>query len=254
MSLKEPAAIMADPRVHKLLAQITDAMALLLKYCDVGEKAVHDEIARSYREIEAPEAEGSTSDPLTLAERNLLGRMLTYWRTMPMYVDDEGSPIPLPLEGDHLSMEALFAEAVKGDRSDLSGINAAKAVRVMLGMTLDTNADGHYYPKSYSFKVRADTRAGAVLNLAYLAEFSGTAAHNAYKGQGGRFSAVARVQGLPADQLPLVKAALDEQGGQFLIEMDAFIESKKAIGNVDGELRDIGIGMYFLDTPHEASD
>lgn len=245
---------MTDQRVLKLLAQITDAMALLLKYCDIDEKTVHDEIARSYREIVAPAAEGSTTDPLTLAERNLLGRMLTYWRTMPMYVDDEGSPIPLPPEGDELSMETLFAEAAKGDRSDLSGIDAAKAVRVMLGKTIITNAAGEYYPKSYSFKVNADTRSGAILNLAYLAEFSGTAAHNAYKGQGGRFSAVARVQGLPADQVPLVKAALNDQGGQFLIEMDAFIESKKAIGNVDGELRDIGIGMYLLDAPHEPSD
>jgi len=244
---------MTDQRVHRLLAEISDAMTLLLKYCDVDEQTVHDEISRSYREIDAPAAEQDASDPLTLAERNLLGRMLTYWRTMPVYVDDEGMPRPLPAEGDTLSMETLFAEAAKGDRSDLSGIDAAKAVRVMAGKTLGTNDDGLYFPKSYSFKVNSDTKAGAVLNLAYLAEFAGTARHNAYKGQGGRFSAVARVQGLPVDQLPIVKAALNEQGYQFLVEMDAFIESKKAIGDFDGELRDIGIGMYLLDAPHETS-
>jgi hypothetical protein len=245
---------MTDQRVHKLLAELTDAMALLLKYCDVDEQQVHDEIARSYREIDAPEVEQSASDQLRLAERNLLGRMLTYWRTMPVYVDDDGSPRPLPLDGDEVSMRSLFDEASKGDRSDLSGIDADKAVRIMLDRTIATNDNGEYYPISYSFKVNSDTRAGAVLNLAYLAEFAGTASHNAYKGQGGKFNAVARVQGFPVEQLPIVQAVLNEQGYQFLIEMDAFIESKKAIGDFDGELRDIGVGMYLIDAPHEISD
>ena len=249
----ETAELMPEQRVYKLLAELTDAMALLLKYCDVPEQHVHDEISRSYREIDAPEAEQSTSDQLRLAERNLLGRMLTYWRTMPVYVDDAGSPLPLPLEGAQLSMHTLFNEAAKGDRSDLSGIDVEKAVRLMLGRTIALNDAGDYYPISYSFKVNTDARAGAVLNLAYLAEFAGTASHNAYKGQGGRFNAVARVQGFPVEQLPIVQAALNEQGYQFLIEMDAFIESKKAVGDFDGELRDIGVGMYLIDAPHEDS-
>jgi hypothetical protein len=244
---------MADKRVYKLLSELTDAIALLLKYCDVPEQHVHDEISRSYREIDAPESEESTSVQLRLSERNLLGRMLTYWRTMPLYVDDDGTPLPLPLEGSPVSIQTLFDEAAKGDRSDLSGIDPEKAVRVMLGRTLAANDAGHYYPISYSFKVNTDARAGAVLNLAYLAEFAGTASHNAYKGQGGRFNAVARVQGFPVEQLPLVQATLNEQGYQFLIEMDAFIESKKAVGDFDGELRDIGVGMYLIDAPHEDS-
>jgi hypothetical protein len=246
---------MTDQRIDKLLADLSDSIALLLKYCNVDEQRVREEIARSFQEVDAPDADGMDAEPITLAQRNLLGRMLTYWRTKPAYVDDEGTPSPLHIDGEAPSLTTLLAEATEGDNSDLGSLDVNKCAELLeLGQAVARDDDGAYYPIKFSYLVNTSTKSGAIANLAYLTEFAGTCAHNAYKGQGGRFLAVARVQRLPEDQFPMVQAMLDEQGYNFLTEVDAFIESKKTKGDSDKTLFDIGVGMYLLKTPHNPDD
>jgi len=243
---------MNDTRVMELMQEVTDAMALLLSYCNVDEDTVHDAVAKSYRNVDPAEVSLESTTPFRLAHRNLFGRMLSYWRTLLAYVDESGAPRPLPAAGPEPSLETLYAEAAKNDTSDLSGVEPSEVAEILRKHnTVALDSDGNYVPISYSFKINTDTRQGAISNLAYLAEFASTAKHNAYKGQGGRFNAVARVQGMAVDQIPILKAMLYNQGYQFLTEVDAFLESKKSTGGDPATLRDIGVGVYLIDQPHK---
>lgn len=242
---------MPNARVLQLMQEITDALALLLSYCNVDEGTVHEAVAKSFREVDPEEVSLEPSTPLRLAHRNLFGRMLSYWRTLLAYVDETGLPRSLPASGPEPSMESLYADAVKNDSSDLSGIEPSEVPELLLKhRSVKKDKDGNYYPIEYSFKVNTDTLTGAISNLAYLAEFAGTAKHNAYKGQGGRFNAVARVQGMPVDQLPLVQAMLRNEGYQFLTEVDTMLESKKDTSRDRAELCDIGVGLYLIVQPY----
>ena len=68
---------MTDKRIDKLLADLSDSIVLLLKYCNVDKRRIYDEISRSFQEVDAPGANRMDAEPITLAQRNLLGRMLT---------------------------------------------------------------------------------------------------------------------------------------------------------------------------------
>lgn len=243
---------MTDPRILQLMQEITDTVALLMSYLHVDEDIVHEAVSKSFQKLDKTDVLSEQEAPFRLAHRNLFGRILSYWRTLLAYVDESGTPRPLPATGPEPSMETLYAEAAKNDPSDLSGIEPSEVPDILLKhKSVKKNANGEYYPIEYSFKLNANTRQGAVANLAYVAEFASTARHNAYRGQGGRFNAVARVQGLPVDQLPIVQQMLKNEGYQFLTGVDAFLESKKATGQNSEELRDVGVGIYLIDLPHK---
>jgi len=246
---------MTDNPVINLLNKLIDSMVLLLKYCDIDEQTVHESITRSYANTVIPTPEKPKSPPLPLAHRNLLGRILSYWRTKATYVDEEGEPRPLPRRGPDPSFESLLNQAASDGGSALMDLTPDIAADLLVShKSAELNAEGHIFPIAYYFRTNSDTLAGSISNLAYLAEFAGTAAHNALGGQGGRFNAVARVQALPAEQVPVINAKLMDQGSKFLISVDSFMESMKCTDETIPNLRNVGIGMYLIDEPHEPSE
>jgi hypothetical protein len=240
---------MSDARAIELVEQISDSMATLLVSCEVDEQDVHDAVTRSFRKVQALKREPVEATRYSLAHRDLFGRMLTLWRS-PDYTDKDAKPLALPAIGPKPSMATLLELAAKGDTKILADLDPMAVADILVThKSAAVNSDGLYYPTGYSFNFYTDGRASALLNLAYFAEFGTTNTYNAVN-RGGRFNRVARVQALPASQVPLVKRWLRKQGRDFLLRIDAYMESLKVKSSDQDDLRDVGVGLYYLEQPH----
>jgi len=241
---------MTDAR-QRLLAKFADAATVVTKQCGISLDDIVRAFSDSYNRVEIPPTTSpAESGLMTVKQRNLFARMISVWRRRSEFVDEDGEPILLPASGAALSLVSLFETAAASDAAGTAGATPAVAIATLESHgAIHRQEDGRYALTATAFVVNANTSAGAVSNLSYLAEYAGTIAHNAYGGQGGRFNRVARTVGFPENKLPVVVAMLEERGTIFLQQVDQFImKEKENAGDVSGK-RKVAVGLFLIDEP-----
>ena len=171
--------------------------------------------------------------------------ILATWYQDPQYVDDHADPLSVPLDGKSPSVRALF-DATRRDRAYGDAEFKELARRLEAHGSIERLDSGQYRPIKRTFAVNAMGPAMIAL-LARLAGFIETVAFNAE--QGGRFERIAKVSGFPADAVPLVIAALEDEGMQFLEQIDGVLESKRDASKSAGGTgtKELGVGVYLLE-------
>lgn len=246
---------MSQSLISQLLKRAIDSLVVMTKACDIPEAEVHDAVAKSYAEITLPESgdEHDDAPAFSIPHRYVLGHMLTIWRNHPDFVDDSGSPAPLPLEGPLFSMEALFERAKAASTGDLTNIDAFSAAETLVSHHSAAIDDkDRYYPTAYGIRFLGDRNERGMANLSYFGEIGGTTAYNVLAPPGeGRLLAVARARRLPSELLSVLRAKVTSAAWSFLSSIDAQMESINTGSTGSDDSRDVGIAIVFIDEPHE---
>ena len=242
---------MIDSTFKSTLLALTDALVVFTKQAGVSETEFHQAVSESYARVEVDMPSAEPGSTISLDHRNLFGHILSVWHNDAVYLDEKGNPLALPKDASSgPSFTALFQEGLSAKPPTTGSIDAATALDVLCTHeSIRCEEDGRYLPVSTSFYVNRIPGVGLLASLAYVAEYAATMAVNARPDDETRFVRVARTQNFPARNLPSINAMLLEEGLQFLQEVDAFIERESADRTEDDELRDVGIGLYFLNEP-----
>jgi len=232
-----------------VLKRLTDALTIVTKYCEITPAEIEAAFKASYESISIPAKPSVSPEPLQPAIRAFIGSMLNAWNNNSQFVDEEGRPIPLPKGGPNVSIETLFRLVNRSTTEDIADFDADQALQILTDhRVVEPDADGNYRIVRRYLRVNTARGAGATSQLAYIAEFAETVAHNTWEGQGGRFCLVARVGGFPKSKMPLINSMLENQGMQFLEHIDKVIEEQKSASPSPEDAGiSVGVGVYLLE-------
>ena len=211
--------------------------------CSVGRVSVATGMTR--REVEQIldvwAKDDGTSDRSRLAR---IARLLTGWSTDPKYVGPYGWPIDVPFELSGDEHKASFVEIVRrfcGNTSAQSMLNELLNVQAVSRteaglLRLENRA---YIPEALTNESlnRLSTVVSNVIQ---------TLDHNleVEREEDGRFErTVAADHGLSARLIPKLSTFLQDRGGEFLEELDAWMAAHPP--GADEERLGVGVGVYL---------
>ncbi|MEO0422499.1 MAG: DUF6502 family protein [Pseudomonadota bacterium] len=194
--------------------------------------------ASRQRDILAGE-ESPTGDRVHSAARVLMG-----WHTDEAFLDEQGGPLTLPMEGE-LSFTSLYKRYSGADipltamLKELMSVGAVKreddgALRPLTRYFQPESTDPH-----------AIERAGLV-----LADLGTTVRHNIYREDPAqsRFEGRAWSAEIPLKHAPAFRAFLEERAQTFLEDVDAWLIAHENSNDANEESVRIGAGAYEIHT------
>jgi hypothetical protein len=174
-----------------------------------------------------------------------MSRVLSGWHQDSEYLDKDGNPLVIPIEGPTPS----FAALVKRYGGDVPTITIMRELD-RVDAVLISRAGGSDTIEVLRRNYRLDTvepesllRAGSVLE-----DIGTTVTHNLYRDsdEGSRFEARASNVALPSSSVPAYDAFVREQGQEFLERIDTWLtEHEAADGNSEKTMR-AGVGLYWI--------
>lgn len=188
---------------------------------------------RDLLEAEAPAASSKTTDAT---------RLLSGWHQDPAYLDPTGGPLPLPLTGENPSFHSLF-EAYGGDTPEQTLLKELRNA----GSVKDDDAGRVTAARRYHMPGRLDEGGLRFLGT-NLYDHANTLANNV-----GGDDTPKWLEGFAVDDhidpaaVEEFRAFLDERGQQFLEEVDAWLDRRRANANdPDTTPVRLGIGVYAI--------
>ena len=178
------------------------------------------------------------------------GAIITTWRRDSDYVDNEGEPIPLPLSGADISVEALYERVCSVHADIAAGRTFDESLqRLTSHNVVQQGDDGMFRLVADYFRVNQEGSTSAVNQLDYISRFVSTSAYNVLNsGPQGRFQRAANVRNFPVSQLPVLNRMVREHGMDLLTRIDSFLEeSADAAPDNRRSLAGVGVYMYVND-------
>lgn len=170
-------------------------------------------------------------------------RVLTGWFTDEQYVDANGAPLPVPVEGPGSSFESLCRRYV-GDVAPSTMLKELKHV----GAVVDDGDDKvvatmrTYMPRQ--FDAVQILSAGSALE-----DLGKTLAHNLYHDADDmpKFERRATNTRVRAAALPVFQAFLEAEGQAFLERVDTWLSANEAGDGSDEVTVRLGLGAYWIE-------
>ena len=171
--------------------------------------------------------------------------VLTAWHLDPQFLDADGKPALLPLEGDGATFAALLRRCGAGDvrpSTLLKELSAAGAVRKTSDGRLEA-LQRIYIPHTMDEEV---IRLWGTI----LADIATTCTHNLTHNAKtpARFERAAVNDRVRASALPEFRQFLNQEGQAFLERLDAWLtahEARDDAGSAEATIR-LGVGMYHV--------
>jgi len=228
------------------IERIAEALAFLLRLADISPAEFAGLLAR-FDNAKVDFASGELGDSSLDEDAVILATgVLAAWYQDSKYVDEVGDPLPLSMDGAPPSVRGLFDQVSGGGQRVPDTVANDIVERLITHDSLQQLPNGQYTPLKRTFSVNAK---GPAMNamFARLAGFVETVAFNAK--HGGRFERTAKVKSFPAEAVPLVIAALQESGMQFLEQIDSVLEKhrEQAVPGQASQTKEIGVGVYLLE-------
>lgn len=231
-----------------VLRRLADALAIVFGYAGLPQDKVLAAIAEGMGAAKLPAEASLLALHSTEDQLEVYAAMITIWWTSPKFTSESGQPIVLPVSGSEASIETLLAAALRVNsqvRETFDPVDVA--ARLVATGNAQPTEDGGVRVLQRGFQFRQDAQLSALLDLARVADFATTVAHNAYDSQGGRFERVARVKNFPVSKIPIVNQRLKDHGMSLLEDIDSYIENERGdLPTEPTEVTEIGVGMYML--------
>jgi hypothetical protein len=196
------------------------------------------------RELDLIDGIDSGEDNDELEHVRHASRLLLGWHTDRHFVDSDGRPLPLPVDGqspDFTDLYERYSGKVVPLTSMLKELISVGAVEEL--------PDGRVVARARSFIPQPiDPTALFRVGLA-ISDLATTASHNLYSGgrKRLRFERFATNQLVPARDVPAFQDFLAAEGQAFLERADDWLSSREQ-SDADDTVR-IGVGVYQILTP-----
>jgi hypothetical protein len=174
-------------------------------------------------------------------------QILSLWHLDPEFLDREGLPVPLPLEGDRASFAQLLRKSGAGDVRPITVLRElldAKAVRKLEDGRLEALAR-NYIPKPTDEQLIR-------LWGTVLADVADVYVHNMSRRPRSptRFERAAKNTRMPLSAAPAFREFLEREGQAFLERADAWLAENAAADDHADEKEPttrMGVGVYHID-------
>jgi hypothetical protein len=172
--------------------------------------------------------------------------VLSAWHQDPEFLDANGQPAPLPLEGEERSFAALLRRCGAGDvrpSTLLKELLASQAVR--------QRPDGRLEPLKRSYIPQSMDEQLVLLWGKRMTDLARTSGHNlmSYPDSATRFERAAVSDRIDASALPEFRRFLEREGQAFLERVDAWLTEHQARNGesdkVHAPIR-LGAGLYHI--------
>lgn len=171
--------------------------------------------------------------------------VLSAWHLDPKYLDAEGRPLPLPVEGEAPSFSALLRRCGGGDvrpSTMLKELRSAGAIRKL--------SDGRYEPLQRMYIPHQMDEQLIRLWGTVIADVATTYLHNLTRTgrTPPRFERAAVNDSIPADAVPEFRKFLEEEGQAFLERLDRWLTAHEVrdAGESSGKTVRLGAGVYHI--------
>jgi hypothetical protein len=167
------------------------------------------------------------------------------WRRDSRFLDSQGLPGSLSVEGDEVSFLTL-CEAV----SARSGHQDVLATLLELG-AVDATADGRVRPLTPTFLLGGGSTSIAIDGvLKQIVAFLRVIDHNTRRDSAAslrpRFERMCTVP-VASELLPVFERTVRERGQEFIDGLDEWLERHRQSASVSGSYSEVGVGAYFVD-------
>ena len=196
-----------------------------------------EEVCRS---LEAPRHRG---DPHRLGFVADLPHVIARWHQDEDYLDPEGSPIPLPLEGSGRSLTALIARA-------LPSADPARVLEILTDLRAVRRHGKRFLPTGRQLFLNAQRPAALAHGLSALLGMLRTVEHNLSVTPDRRlFERTAINPRFPRSALPRFHREFARRATEVLWDVDVDMGREEAKPRA-GKMMRLGVGLYvFDDTP-----
>jgi uncharacterized protein DUF6502 len=172
--------------------------------------------------------------------------VLSAWHQDPDFLEANGQPAPLPLEGEKVSFAALLRRCGAGDvrpSTLLKELLAAQSVR--------QRPDGRLEPLKRSYIPQSMDEQLVLLWGKRMTDLARTSGHNLTCSPDGptRFERAAVSDHVDASALPEFRRFLEQEGQAFLERVDAWLTEHQARNGEPDEARApirLGAGLYHI--------
>jgi hypothetical protein len=170
--------------------------------------------------------------------------VLTVWFSDAAYLDADGKPRPLPLEGGAISVASLVRSVDRevDPREVLAYLVRTGAVR---------RKGKHYVPRTRAVVLRGVRGPDYFHTLHVLTHFLGTLEHNLQPRRTvrGRFERYVANPHFPVSQLEPLYTFLERQGEEVLPRVDLYMHQRERLCQPGERTVRIGFGIYIFEDP-----
>jgi len=170
--------------------------------------------------------------------------VLTVWFSDAAYLDADGKPRPLPLEGASTSVASLVRSVDREahPREVLAYLVRSGAVR---------RKGKHYVPRMRGVLLRGVRGPDYFHTLGVLINFLGTLEHNLKPRRTvpGRFERFVANPHFPVSQLEPLYAFLQRQGEEVLPRVDLYMHQREKLSQPGERTVRVGFGIYIFEDP-----
>ena len=170
--------------------------------------------------------------------------VLTVWFSDAAYLDADGKPRPLPLEGGSISVASLVRSV---DRE----VDPREVLAYLVRSGAVHRKGKYYVPRTRAVVLRGVRGPDYFHTLHVLTNFLGTLEHNLQprRAARGRFERYVANPHFPASQLEPLYTFLERQGEEVLPRIDLYMHQREKLCQPGERTVRIGFGIYIFEDP-----
>jgi len=200
------------------------------------------------RDVRLLRNRAESSEPPAPVHTSKASQILSLWHLDPEFVDREGHPLPLPLEGEHASFAQLLRKSGAGDVRPITVLRElldAKAVR--------KRDDGRVEALTRNYIPKPTDEQLIRLWGTVLADVADVYVHNMTRSprSPSRFERAAKNNRVPLSAAPAFREFLEREGQAFLERADAWLAEHAVSDDDAGKKKEpttrMGVGVYHID-------
>lgn len=233
----------AETSNDALLGQLFRSLGRVLAATGVSLECIENQLSELVTQAASTEVPGQAVH-LGGAQRECM-ELLCLWRREPQFLDQNGLPLALPLEGDDRSFTTLCRLARARSRP-------ADLVEVLSRFgAISFDSVGNVVPATPTFILGSLAKQSVVAPDGVLKQLTGfvrVLEHNLLRvphGERPRFERACSVR-VASELMPIFEQYLAERAQVFVDSIDEWLERQRVVPSKSGVTAEIGAGAYFL--------
>jgi hypothetical protein len=225
----------------RLLLAIVECFVRILARCGSTAEEIVGAVIHACERIPRSWAERARRVPREMSEAS---HVLTLWFTEATYLDPDGKPRPLPLDGGSMSVASLV-------RSVDPQLDPREVVEYLVRTGTVHRHGAHYVPRKRGVLLRGVGGPDYFRTLRVLKNMLGTLQHNVQpKGTTpGRFEFFVENPNFPVSQLEKLDAYVRSLGEEMLPRIDLYMRQREKDRQPGEPTVRVGIGVYAWQDP-----
>lgn len=193
-------------------------------------------------------AESAARSRLDSDHVRLYSAMLTAWHTDPPYLDRDGEPLSIPLDGDSPSIQCLAASAMKRESLSALHLSADDILHTLVAhRVVEATSQKRVRAIKREFPLNTPMTTSPHQMLTDLRDFIENLKRHLHEPGNADFQAVATCYDFPKKLVPIASANLTGRAIELIRELDEYLDAQKSYAGdtVDGRVR-MGVGIYVI--------